>query len=94
MIKDLTKSHFWILMCRGYDVERIWDINYSPENPEILYIDFKYPLGKNSNGIRQYEYHRYKYFIKDRKELFHLSIIKEDNYDYNKYFSNNGLAII
>ena len=94
MVKDLTKSHFWIFMSRGYDMQHLYDANYSPENPEMVYLDFKYSLGKNNNGIRMFLYHRYKYFITDRKEIGHLSIIKPEGYDYNKYFSANNLSII
>lgn len=28
MVKDITTSHFWTLMCMGYDMQRIWDANY------------------------------------------------------------------
>ncbi len=94
MVKDLIKSHFWIFMARGYDIQRVYDVNYSPENPDVVYLDFKYPLGKKDDGTRMFIYHRYKYYIPDRKEIGHLGIISKDNYDYNKYFSVNNLPIV
>lgn len=40
MVKDITQSHFWILLRMGYDVQRIYNANYSQDG-DFLYLDYK-----------------------------------------------------
>ena len=40
MLKDITLSHFWILMRMGYNMQTIYDANYG-EKTENLYLDYK-----------------------------------------------------
>lgn len=40
MIKNITQPHFWILLRMGYDVQGIYDANYSQDG-DFLYLDYK-----------------------------------------------------
>lgn len=93
MVKDITTSHFWTLMCMGYDMQRIWDANYI-DNSETIYLDYKdYVPYSSRDGEALYDYTRYKILISEKRQLKYLTVRKNENFDYDKYFSNNNLPI-
>lgn len=94
MLKDLTLSHFWILMNMGFNMPRIWDVNFIDE--DTLMLDYKdyVPKPKAGGGKLLFDYTRYKIFIPNRKILKQLTIREKDDFDYENYFSNNDLGII
>lgn len=93
MVKDIIPSHFWILLRMGYDMQRIWDANYS-EDGETIYLDYKeYVPYSNRDGEDLFDYIRYKIYIPTRKQQRYLMIRKPSDFDYEKYFSNNNLKI-
>lgn len=49
---------------------------------------------KSSRGRMLFEYTRYKIYIPSRKLQRTLSVIGNDEYDYDKYFEQNHLAIM
>lgn len=48
MTQNIKRNDFLSLIARGYDVQRIWDANYSTKYPELLCIDFKRIVGYTS----------------------------------------------
>lgn len=103
MLKDISRQHFRILIGMGYDVQRIWDANYSAEDPDIIYLDFKqyahlkkmYKISENESVL--YDYTRYKIYApkekSNRREIASFTIRKPDNFDYDKFFTSVGLGI-
>lgn len=89
----MSPSHFWILLRMGYDMQRIWDYNYS-EDMNTIYLDYKdiVPYSKQ-DGCILFDYTRRKIYIPTRTEQRFLTIRKSDNFDYDNYFNNNHLCI-
>lgn len=93
MKPKMSKSHFWILLHMGYDMQRIWDYNYS-EDMNTIYLDYKDCVRySKQDGQILFDYTRYKIFIPTRTQQRFLTIRRPDGFDYNNYFSNNHLAI-
>lgn len=94
MVKDITQSHFWILLRMGYDVQRIYDANYSQDG-DFLYLDYKeyVPYSKKREGRKLYDYIRYKICIPTRKQVKNMFVRREDGFDYMNYFKNNNYDI-
>lgn len=94
MLKDITLSHFWILMRMGYNMQTIYDANYGEET-ENLYLDYKdYVPHSKKQGKMLFDYTRYQISIGERKECRVLTVRAGDEFDYDKYFSNNNLGTI
>lgn len=93
MLKDLSLSHFWILMRMGFDMQRIWDANYKEDDVNTLYLDYKDYVPRTKDVGKLYDYTRYEIYIPNRKITKQLTIRKQKDFDYEKYFKNNNLGL-
>lgn len=94
MLKDLTLSHFWILMNMGFNMQTIWDANYKKDDENTLFLDYKdYVPRSKGIGDKLYDYTRYAIYIPTRKIVRQLTIRKPDDFDYETYFENNNLSL-